>query len=62
MFTVFIKLFGSEVLIKLQAVVEKADLYFVFLQKCLKKPVDCAISGNSAGNMIKYIHIVKASA
>ncbi len=41
---------------------EKAGLYFVFLQKWLKRPANCAISGNRAGNMIKYIHIVKASA
>ena len=42
--------------------VEKAGLYFIFLQKWLKRPANCAISGNRAGNMIKYIHIVKASA
>ena len=34
---------------------EKAGLYFVFLQKWLKRPANCAISGNRAGNMIKYI-------
>lgn len=40
----------------------KSRIILYFLQKWLKRPANCAISGNRAGNMIKYIHIVKASA